>query len=136
MRYLLDTHVLLWAIGGSKRLPKEARELLMDPDHTFYYSGVSVWEVVIKHGVHPDEFRITGKEFADYCKEAGYVCMNIAEEHILMSETLKVAKGEKPHADPFDRMLIAQAKAEKIVLLTKDVKMQYYHEPCVRYLNG
>lgn len=136
MKYLLDTHILLWAINGSSRLPEEAREILLDPDNTIYYSSVSVWEIALKHRAHPDEIGISGKTFAAYCQEAGYLRLDMEEEHILEEETLKVAEGAPPHNDPFDRMLIAQAKAEKLILLTKDVKMQSYKEPCVRWMQS
>lgn len=135
MKVLLDTHILLWAISGSKKLPKEAREILLDPDNTIYYSSISVWEVALKHRTHPKEMELSGKAFAAYCKEAGYLRLDMNEEHVLAEETLKVAEGAAPHNDPFDRMLIAQAKAEKLILITKDVKMQSYHESCIRWVS-
>ena len=131
MNLLLDTHLLIWALNEDPRLPDEAREMLLDPDNAVYYSAVSIWEVSIKHANHPDNVIFTGKELSQYCREAGYLPVEMRDKHIYALETLSRAEGAPPRRDPFDRMLIAQAKAENLSFLTHDSLLPYYEEPCI-----
>ena len=62
MKLLLDTHILIWALNDDPRLPKKARELLLKPENSIYYSVVSIWEVAIKHAIHPENVTFTGRE--------------------------------------------------------------------------
>ena len=73
MNLLLDTHLLIWALNEDPRLSNKARELILDSDNAIYYSAVSIWEVSIKHSLHPDDIACSGKELAQYCKEAGFI---------------------------------------------------------------
>ena len=131
MNLLLDTHILIWALNEDPALPEAARELILDPDNVIYYSTVSVWETAIKHSIHPDHVEFTGKELADYCREAGFLCMDVKDRHVFALETLKRPENAPRHNDPFDRMLIAQAKAENMVFLTHDSLLPAYEEKCI-----
>ena len=131
MNLLLDTHLLIWALNEDPRLPDKAREMLLDPDNAVYYSAVSIWEVSIKHVNHPDNVTFTGKELSQYCQEAGFLPVEMRDKHVYALETLSRAEGAPPHRDPFDRMLIAQAKAENLSFLTHDSLLPYYEEPCI-----
>ena len=131
MRLLLDTHILIWALADDPRLSEEARMLITDEDNTIYYSTISVWEVSIKHSIHPDNVSFTGKELADYCIEAGFINVEVKDPHVFELETLKRNEDTPKHNDPFDRLLISQAKAENMTLLTHDERLTEYGEKCV-----
>ncbi len=129
MNILLDTQIAIWALLDSPKLTEKARELILDHDNTLYYSVVSVWEVMLKHGAHPESIVITGKEFADYCQEAGFVSLHLYDKHVVRAE--EFITEPDGHKDPFDRILLAQAKSENLMLLTNDSKLPLYNEKCV-----
>ena len=131
MNILLDTHIALWAISGHPKLPEKARELITDPDNTIYYSAVSAWEVLLKHDSPRNNLTLTPEDFISYCEDAGYVALNMKPKHVSAASGLDAAPVDKQHSDPFDRLLLAQAKAENFSFLTHDEKIPLYHEKCV-----
>ena len=131
MNILLDTHVLLWALTGSEKLSERAKAFIMNPDNAVFYSVASVWEISIKHTLHPENIPFSGKELSGYCLEAGYEPLEISERHVYSLETLRRDKAAKPHNDPFDRMMIAQAKSENMLFLTHDSLLPDYNEACI-----
>lgn len=131
MNLLLDTHILIWALNDDPRLPEKARALILDENNVIYYSVVSIWEVSIKHAIHPDNVAFSGKELAGFCQEAGFLPVELREKHVFALETIMRAADAPPHHDPFDRMLIAQAKAEHISFVTHDSLIPYYEETCI-----
>lgn len=131
MNLLLDTHILIWALVEDERLSEKARQLIMDPNNVIYYSTASIWEVSIKHAAHPDEIRFSGKELSSYCREAGFLQLEIRDKHIFALETLTRPKKAPQHKDPFDRILVSQAKAENMSFLTHDTLIPDYNEKCV-----
>lgn len=124
MRLLLDTHVLLWAVASSRRLSKEARSLIADPANDVFYSAAGVWEIAIKSALRRSDFRIDVDTFAAALPEAGLTELPIRAIHA-------VAVGKLPdvHRDPFDRMLVAQALTEPLVLVTNDPVLTKYPAP-------
>ena len=131
MNLLLDTYILIWALNEDPALPETARELILDPDNVIYYSTVSVWEIAIKHAAHPDNVEFTGKELSGFCMEAGFHCLEVKERHVFALETLKRPEDAPRHNDPFDRILVSQAKAENMVFVTHDSMIPYYGERCI-----
>ena len=131
MNLLLDTHILIWALNEDPRLPERARELILDDHNTVYYSSVSVWEVSIKHMNHPDNVGFTGKELAQFCREAGFFSLEMRDKHVFSLETITRMEDAPEHHDPFDRMLIAQARAENMSFITHDALLPYYNEKCI-----
>ena len=131
MNLLLDTHILIWALNKDPRLSKKAKELILDKDNAVYYSSVSIWEVSIKHANHPENDAFTGQELARFCEEAGFLPVEMRDKHVFALETITRAEGAPPHFDPFDRMLVAQAKAENMSFLTHDALISYYEEKCI-----
>ena len=132
MNLLLDTHIALWAIGDNPNLPAKAKELIMDPDNTVYYSVISTWEVLMKHHSPHSSLSLTAAEFSAFCEEAGYFQLNLTNRHVVTASQLDTEEAEKHnHRDPFDRMLLAQAKSENFSFLTHDSKIDYYNEKCV-----
>ena len=131
MNLLLDTHILIWALNDDPRLPKRARKMIVDADNTIYYSSVSVWEISIKHTNHPDNVSFDAKDFVHYCQEAGFLAMDLKDKHVFSLESLRREESAPPHHDPFDRMLIAQAKSENMAFITHDSTLSYYNENCI-----
>ena len=72
MRILLDTHILLWALTGSDKLSPKAQAMILSKDNEIFYSTAAVWEVSIKHSIHPENMPVSGKELSEYCQKAGY----------------------------------------------------------------
>ena len=110
---------------------EKAKEMILDPNNVVYYSAVSVWEISIKHANHPDNVEFTGRELSQFCQDAGFLPVEMRDKHVLALETITRAAGAPPHHDPFDRMLIAQAKAENMSLITHDSLLPYYEEKCI-----
>lgn len=131
MKVLLDTHILLWTLTANDKLSDRAREIIASKDNDIFYSTASVWEVSIKHSIHPENMPLSGRELSEYCLEAGYEVLSVKDEHVYVLETL-VRKEDAPrHNDPFDRIMIAQAKAEGMLFLTRDSLLSYYNEKCI-----
>lgn len=131
MKILCDTHIIIWYITGDERLSQEARELLDDENNTIYFSLVSVWEVAIKHGRKPDKLTLSAQEFVNYCEEQGFLEYALNKQHIFALGTLSRTENAPEHHDPFDRLLLAQAKTDGLTFLTHDTLIPYYNEPCV-----
>jgi len=131
MNYLLDTHILLWALSGSDKLPEEAVQIILNPKNTIYYSIASLWEISIKHW--KGKIGISGTEFLHFCEIAGYKRLSIEDRDICTLETLADIENIE-HKDPFDRILLSQAKSSGMILLTRDRKLTAYNEPWVKFL--
>lgn len=131
MNLLLDTHILIWALNDDPRLSEKARNLILDENNAIYYSSVSIWEISIKHANHPDNVEFTGKELAQFCLDAGFLPVEMRDKHVFALETITRMEGAPPHHDPFDRMLIAQAKSESMSFITHNSLLPYYDEKCI-----
>jgi len=131
MNLLLDTHLLIWTLNEDPKLPAKAKEMILDPGNSIYYSSVSIWEIAIKHAIHPDNVEFTGKELSGFCQEAGFLPVEVKDRHVFALETLKRPDNAPRHNNLFDRMLIAQAKAENLTFLTHDELLPYYGESCI-----
>lgn len=125
--YLLDTHVLLWAGVGSDRLPHATRNLLEDPAADVRFSVISLWETMIKLQLGRADFQIDPEALRAHARLAGLVEVAVTGEHVLALSCLPAL-----HRDPFDRLLIAQARAEGLRLLTVDEQVLAYGEGVVR----
>jgi PIN domain nuclease of toxin-antitoxin system len=124
---LLDTHVLLWAAGQPERLSATATSLLEDPANQLCFSPASLWEVVIKRSLGREDFRVDPRLLRRGLIDNGYLEVPITSEHALAVESLPDV-----HRDPFDRILIAQATVEGILLLTADAIVASYPGPVRR----
>ena len=121
MRILVDTHLLLWAVASSRRLPKRARSAILDPANEVFYSAASVWEVAIKSGLRRRDFTVNVSAFVRALGQGGFIELPVTATH-----ASRVAALPSVHRDPFDRMLVAQAVAEPMTLLTNDPVLQGY----------
>jgi PIN domain nuclease of toxin-antitoxin system len=129
VKLLLDTHLLIWAAQDDEALPKEARDVIQDLDNTLYFSVASIWEIIIKSGLGRDDFQIDARVLRRNLLDASYEELSIEAPHAFEIERLPML-----HKDPFDRLLIGQAIAEGIVLLTHDDLIRQYDLAPVRYV--
>ncbi len=131
MKLLLDTHIILWALDDNPKLSNKARTLIMDIKNEIYYSSASIWEITIKYMSRPDKIRISGSRLSDLCQEMGYQMAPICDKHVKALEMVVFHNLNQTHNDPFDRIMIAQAKADNLKFVTHDSKIQFYEEDCV-----
>lgn len=131
MNIIIDTHLALWFLDGSERMPPRARELVEDPTNAIFVSDASVWEIAIKHAKRPDVMPRSCVDFIELCNQVGFSPLSVSRSAIVAYEGLDTSRAEGVHRDPFDRMLIAQAKAEGMLLLAHDHSMSLYGEPLV-----
>lgn len=128
MRLLLDTHLLLWAATAVPdrpgRMPDAAAELILDEDNTLLFSAASIWEVAIKRSLDRADFQVEPGLLRRGLLENGYVELAVSSEHAALVRDLPTL-----HKDPFDRLLIAQAMAERVMLLTADAGVARYPGP-------
>lgn len=124
-RYLLDTHVFLWAVTRNPRLGPETREVIRSIANDIFISVASIWEISIKQGIgkmpelpgEPDEM----------VGETGFNMLIINSDHAKTAGRLPLL-----HRDPFDRMLIAQAQIENLTLITDDQNIALYDVATLR----
>jgi PIN domain nuclease of toxin-antitoxin system len=124
MKLLLDTDVLLWAAGEPARLPASARRLLNDSGNELLFSAASLWEIAIKQNLGRKDFRVDARLLRRGLFDHGYQELPILSSHVVEVESLPAV-----HKDPFDRLLVAQATLEGILLLTLDSTVARYPGP-------
>ena len=126
MKYLLDTHIILWALMNRSELSESARNIINDAQNQLYYSTVSLWEVSIKHRLHPESIPCSSAELLRYLDASILRNLPVHNHHILALEHLHRSEDAPRHKDPFDRLLLAQAVAEDAIFLTHDRMFSYY----------
>lgn len=118
MRILLDTHIALWWISDSPKLTSEDRQLIADPANEIYVSAASAWEVEIKRGLGKI---VIADDWKDVIDRNGFAWLDVKSWHTDLLRQLPDI-----HKDPFDRMLVAQAKGENLRLISHDSKVNDY----------
>ncbi len=131
VKMLLDTHIVLWAIADSAKLPEKIINLLESKENEVSYSVASIWEVAIKHKIRPAQMPLPEEVFVGLCQKVGFTQLPIKPEHIFCLKELVRPLDAPKHNDPFDRMLLAQAKYEKLKLVTHDSMFLHYKEDCI-----
>jgi len=126
LNLLLDTHVALWAIIDSPKLPKKAREMIESPKSSVWISAATVWEIAIKHSMGRGDMPVSSQDALRYFRESGYRFLLIEPEHAAAVEDLPAH-----HADPFDRILVAQALFEPMRLITHDPVVARYSDSII-----
>ena len=121
MILLVDTHLLLWAAGQPQKLSKKARRFLEDAGSQLWFSAASLWEVAIKHALGREDFRVEPQRLRRALIDNGWHELAISSEHALATLNLPPI-----HKDPFDRMLLAQAHVEGVILATSDEVVARY----------
>jgi PIN domain nuclease of toxin-antitoxin system len=127
VKFLLDTHVLLWAAGQPNRLSARTRRLLGDPRSELIFSAASLWEIAIKKGLGRDDFQVDPRLLRRGLLDNGYGELAVTSEHAVAIDGLPPI-----HKDPFDRLLVAQSMVEGITLLTTDPLVARYPAPVQR----
>jgi len=123
MKLLLDTHLLLWAAGDPSKLSDSVRTLLLDERNELFFSAASIWEIVIKAGLGRLGYKVDPFRLRRLLVIHGYTEVPITSDHSL------AVSGLPPlHKDPFDRILVAQARAEGFLLVTMDQQVVLYGE--------
>jgi PIN domain nuclease of toxin-antitoxin system len=122
MRVLLDTHAFLWWLDGDRRLPKRVRELILREDTEVLVSAASVWEITTKArlGKLPGAQAVAA-DVGACIQSQGFAGLPVSIAHAQAAGSLP-----GPHRDPFDRMLIAQAQAEGLALVTNERTFDRY----------
>lgn len=124
MNLLLDTHVLLWALDDDASLSQEARAAITNGENVVFVSAATAWEISIKKAL--GKLRVPTGDYVDELRRHRFTPLDITTEHALAVERLP-----PHHADPFDRMLLAQAMVERLTLVTHDVRMKAYSVPTI-----
>jgi PIN domain nuclease of toxin-antitoxin system len=126
LNLLLDTHVALWAITDSPKLPKKAREMIESSKSSVWISAATVWEIAIKHSLGRGDMPVSSQDALGYFRESGYRFLPVEPEHAAAVEDLAAH-----HADPFDRILVAQALVEPMRLITYDPMVARYSDTII-----
>jgi PIN domain nuclease of toxin-antitoxin system len=127
LNLLLDTHVALWAITDSPKLPHKARELIQSSTTTVWVSTANVWEIAIKRALGRGDMPVSSQDAVRFFRESGYRFLNIEPEHAMAVEELPAH-----HQDPFDRILVAQALVEPMRLMTHDPLVALYSDTIIK----
>ena len=123
MRLLLDTHVLIWALGVPSKLKADVRSTLEDRDNEVLFSAASIWEMAIKAALGRPDFQVSTDAIVAAAQASGFV-----ELPVRSRAAMQVAQLPHHHRDPFDRLLVAQAMTEPAALYTADEKLAAYSE--------
>jgi len=123
MNLLLDTHVLLWWLDDHSILSKKIKAVIADGKNPVFVSAVVIWEITIKQALGKLEIP---RNFRRVLDDQPFEMLDITVEHVH-------AVGDLPayHRDPFDRMLVAQAKVERLTLVTRDIRLKKYKIPLI-----
>jgi PIN domain nuclease of toxin-antitoxin system len=122
MRILLDSHIFLWWVAGERRLPAKVRKVIGSSRNECFLSHASVWEMAIKSALGKLRLPTTvGKFVSEQCEINGFTLLPLSLEHIVAVERLPMH-----HRDPFDRLLVAQAHIEDMMLATRDRTLKAY----------
>jgi PIN domain nuclease of toxin-antitoxin system len=120
-RFLVDTQLLLWSASGSRRLPAAVGRLFRDGRHEFHFSAASLWEVAVKASLGRADFSVEARQLREVLVGNGFHELPITGAHAVAVSGLPDL-----HADPFDRLLVAQAQVEPMVLVTADQRLARY----------
>ena len=129
MRLLLDTHIALWAVAAPEKLSAEARDLIDDGANQIIVSAVTIWEIGIKRALGRrglGAMPIGAADALAYVRAAEFDILAVSAAHAVAVEALPPL-----HADPFDRILVAQALTEPLRLLTRDPKVAAYSDTII-----
>jgi PIN domain nuclease of toxin-antitoxin system len=124
MKLLLDTNALIWWMDDEPMLGSAARRLIADPANMVLGTVVSLWEITMKWRI--GKFPRPGSTYGEFLAEEGCGLIGIAMEHVAALEGLLLV-----HKDPFDHLILAQAKVEGARILTSDRDMVAYGIPCI-----
>lgn len=123
MKVLLDTHALIWAVLAPKNLGDQARAAIGADENVVFVSMASLWELRIKEGVKKIDLPA---DFYNALPGKGFELLSVSLPHIR-----ELGRLPHHHRDPFDRMLVAQARVEQLILVTRDDEIKKYPVSCL-----
>lgn len=121
MNYLLDTHILLWTLVDPEKVPARMRRIVEDTGNRVWFSAASIWEIAIKHSLAKPDFTVEAATIWKAARETGLEELAVTAEHAIGVDALPWL-----HRDPFDRLLVAQARTDGMKLLSVDPKVNAY----------
>ena len=113
--------MLLWCVSQSPRLPAELRRIILDANNEIFFSAASVWEIAIKSAIRRRDFDVEPMPLVEAATRDGFLELAVSAAHAARVRELPAV-----HADPFDRLLVAQSIAEPMLLLTNDALLRGY----------
>jgi len=131
MKYLVDTHILLWSFLETRKLSKEIKSILLDGNNEIYYSPISLWEISIKYGLKKLSLNGgTPDDFFTELNDSFYRCKTIEAKDLITSYKLPTH-----HKDPFDRFLIWEAIKNDFILISVDENIGLYKKDGLKIVN-
>ena len=122
MKYLVDTHILLWAFIEPEQLSENSAKILLDDDNDIYYSPINLWEISIKYTLKKLDLKgITPDDFFEELNDSYFLCKKIENMDLITNYKLPIF-----HNDPFDRFLIWESIQNDFVFISVDKKMELY----------
>ena len=121
MKYLLDTHAVIWFADNSPKIPSRIKEVTKQPANEFFISSVSLWEIAIKMNLGKLDIKSSLDELLEAVNTSAFEILQIEDKYLKRLSTLP-----NIHKDPFDRLLIASAIAEDLTIITADENIQKY----------
>lgn len=121
MAFLLDTHAFLWFASGDKQMPVSLREKISDINQPCFLSAASLWEITIKNQIGKLVLSISLDELFQFADRNQIEIISITYDHLITLSNLP-----EHHSDPFDRLIVSQAIAEDLVLITRDKALKKY----------
>jgi PIN domain nuclease of toxin-antitoxin system len=121
MAFLLDSHVFLWFVAGDIQLPTSVKDKIENLNQSCFLSAASLWEITIKHQLGKLELEISLLELFDFADRNQIEIIPITYDHLIA-----LSKLPNHHSDPFDRLIISQAIAENLVIITRDKLFKKY----------
>jgi PIN domain nuclease of toxin-antitoxin system len=133
MKYLIDTHILIWLAVSPEEISKSIVEILENPQNEIYVSTVSFWEIAIKLAIK--KLNLNGLEILDLvqmCEEQEIKIIQLPISAVVQYRTLPI---KEKHRDPFDRALIALCISDDYVFLSHDTKLETYEQDGLIYIS-
>jgi len=126
MKYLLDTHAVIWYVEDSSELPKKISDLIDNPENDIYISSVSFWEISIKVSLGKLDLELPFDEFLANIRNRDFSFLQIEDEYLNRLLDLPFV-----HKDPFDRLIITSALVENLIIITIDENIKKYDVPSI-----
>lgn len=130
MKYIVDTHILIWSFIDPERINEKSRKVLLDEENTIYYSQFSLWEISIKYAL--GKLKLEKKapdQFYEELENSFFVCKMVNNQELISFYKLPIE-----HKDPFDRAIIWQSIQNDLILISNDGKMQLYEKYGLKYI--
>jgi PIN domain nuclease of toxin-antitoxin system len=128
MKYIVDTHILLWSFIDPTKLSPTISQMLMNESNNIYYSPINLWEISIKYGLKKLDLKgITPEDLYKEIDDSFYICKEMNKNDLVSSYKLPAY-----HKDPFDRFLIWEAIRNDFILISADKNMELYKKDGLR----